>query len=104
MVDLFLLVTVLKCCRVLFPLLSNSAQKRVEILIFKVRSSSYFLCSQNLPRNKDLPSSDFAFIGSYIATKVIVLRLNFCALLIRLFKILHTFARWTTVTWPWDNW
>jgi len=47
-VGLFLLVTSLKCCEVLFPLdFQYSAQKRAEILVFKIKHS-HSLCSQEM--------------------------------------------------------
>lgn len=102
MVDLFLLVTTLKCCGILFPLLSNSAQKTVEMLVYKLKSNSHFYVLKIYQETKICLLLVLFFIGSYVTTKVVVLRPNFYAFLIWLFKILHAFAHWNTLTWHWD--
>lgn len=103
MVDLFLLVTTLKSCEVLFPLISNTAQKESKDVNFQSKiKQSFFMFSKSAKKQTCLLLI-FFFIGSYVTTKVIVLRPNFCTLLIWLFKILHAFAHQTTITWHWDH-
>lgn len=82
MVDLFLLVTTLKSCEVLFPLISNTAQKESKDVNFQSKiKQSFFMFSKSAKKQTCLLLI-FFFIGSYVTTKVIVLRPNFCTLLI----------------------
>lgn len=76
MVALFLLVTTLKCCEVLFPLASNTAQKREDVNFQSKIKQSFFMFSKSTKKQRLAFFWFFFFIGSYVTTKVIALRLT----------------------------